>query len=580
MDERSGGIPSGEFVGAAFFEREAKLVQDFGFGSTASFEPGNGWAVDPETGKATYDPKEFIEAGYTQTQALFSTLHEVDHVKEARAARKTEAGKKIWDERMQKEKTERRYQVLDNCVYDVGDNRRVLQFAPALAEETERLYAEKLFKDPDQRHLPRHLQFATAILRQSMLPNSPTIVAPEVDAALQELRVVKGKKGSYDVIAIVTDPNCDPVKKVRLMEKYVDVVYERLFEQDKSDKKQQGAGSENNPETSFAKNYDDFNKLKPAGFSNEQIDTASQPEFGQNTARREKAGYEAENKVKIKDIEDYKKEYQKIERFLEPMRGQFRRIVAERLIHKIHFVSGKEEGVMFTPGMVTIAAEAIKHGQSQGPFFSDLEGRATTEEVPSAFEITGVFDRSGSMAYPNEKAEEQRRAAILLMESLQEFMEQPEVRKKNLDPDMYASCEIRSFGGDKENVIIRPFSPELTEQQRVEVYKVLGTCPGSATEDYIVLKQIIDEMTARNQSEPEYLDKVKLHKIKKIVAVFSDGGSSNQKLFEERMAILANMGVAVVQYRKIDGIAEFVPKMADLLQASLDDLCYKKERVK
>jgi hypothetical protein len=175
-----------------------------------------------------------------------------------------------------------------------------------------------------------------------------------------------------------------------------------------------------------------------------------------------------------------------------------------------------------------------------------------------------------------EKSNEQRCAAVLVMESLREFMMQPEVRNKSLDPDLYADCEIRSFGGPKENVAIRPFSKELTDEQRVETYKALSDCSGGATEDYVSLGQIVNEMKAREATEPGYLTKVKNRKIKKLVAVFSDGASSNQAEFDKRVIELTEMGVQIVSYRKIDGVTAFVPKMADILKQGLDELCYKK----
>ncbi|AKM81595.1 MAG: hypothetical protein UT13_C0001G0635 [Candidatus Pacebacteria bacterium GW2011_GWF2_38_9] len=577
--------PEKKVAGEDFFAREAVLIQDFASGLPVTFEPGDGWQIDPDKGKANYDPKFFTDKGYSQSQTLFATLHEVDHFKEATQAKKSPKDKAIWEARQEKEQANRRYHSLDNCIDDVGNNYRVLQFAPALKEETRRLYAEQLTKSTDLTKHSRHMQLAYAILRQGMLPQDQIQVAEEVEQALQELKNVKGKKGSYDIIKMVTDPNCNPATKRKLTEKYIDPIFDKLFEQDKNDKQknkdndpnQQNNDNQSNSEEDFTDEYDEFDESMPQGFEQEQIESVSKPEFGKDIAARQQSGYEAEHQVSQKDMLDYKQEFQKVIQYMEPIREQFRRIVAERLIPKRRLISGRDEGIMINPGLAGIAQEAFNRGQYDGPFFNDFEGRVVREELPSAFEISGVFDRSGSMASGN-RIEEQRRAAILLMESLQEFMDQPEVKERLLDPDLYASCEIRSFGGTKENVVIKPFSKELAEKQRIEVFKVLNDCSGWSTDDDVSLGQILDEMKAREQFETGYLNKVKTRKIKKIVAVFSDGGSSNQTVFDQRIQTLSEMGVQVVQYRKIDGVTEFVPKMSEVLKQGLDELCYHEER--
>jgi hypothetical protein len=568
----------------SFFAREGKLIQDYAVGLPVTFEPGDGWSIDPNAGKARYDPAFFTEKGYSQSQALFATLHEVDHFREATSAKKSPESREVWNARQEKTQQNRRYHVLDNCIDDVCDNQRVLQFAPALRDETRRLYKEKLFPTTDLTEKPKHLQLAYAMLRQGMLPDEQVQVASEVESALKQLRAVKGKKGAYDVVKMVTDPNCNPATKRKLTEKYIDPIYEQLFEQDKQEKQNKQQNSQNqqnnngkgNPEDDFSDEYDEFDQQMPQGFTEEQVETVSKPGFGQDPSSRQQSGYEAEHKVSQKDMLNYRTEFQKVEQFMEPVREQFRRIVTERLIPKRRLVAGRDEGVMITPGLAGIAQEAFARGQYDGPFFNDFEGRVVREDLPSAFEISGVFDRSVSMA--GVRSEEQRRAAILLMEPLQEFMEQPEVMEKRLDPDLYASCEIRSFGGSTENVVIRPFSKQLTEQQRIEVFKTLGECSGGATEDYVSLGQILDDMNGREKAESGYLSKVKARKIKKIVAIFSDGGSSNQTLLDQRIQTLSEMGVQVVQYRKIDGVTDFVPKMSEILKQGLDELCYREER--
>ena len=571
-----------------FFRRERKLISDYAAGLPVVFEQGEGWAVNPETGKATYDPNFFIEKGYSETQAVFATLHEVDHVAEFAEMLKTDEGKELYEGRKKVKESKRRIHVLDNCLLDVADNRRVLNRAPSLEEETRRLYKEKLWPETDLTDKPRHLQLAYAILREGMLPDQVQI-DPEVREALEELRTVEGRSGKiHNIIEIVTDPNREPVSKFKLIEKFIDPVYERLFQEDAKEKDQKSSGDKSGSggetgkgesfEDAFSDEYDEFDKKMPQAMDEEEIESAATGAGQENDAAdRQKAGYEKEHGVDIKDVMDYREEYGKIEKYIEQLREQFRKVVEERIIPKRRLVGMRDEGVIIDPGLVAQAQAEFDKGIVDPMVFRDFEGKVVREEVPAAFELTGVFDRSGSME-PGGKKEEQRRAAILLMEALQEFMEQPEIQDHRIDPDMYATSEIRSFGGQKENVLIKPLSSKLDEKQRVNVFKVLNSCPGWATEDYVVLGQIIDEMNDRGSRNTDYLEKVKRGKVKKIVAVFSDGASSNQSEYDRKKAELENMGVKVVDYRKIRDGVDFIPQMASLLEEALRDLCYTDER--
>lgn len=571
-----------------FFKREHRLISDYSAGLPVVFEQGDGWAVNPETGKATYDPSFFLEKGYSETQAVFATLHEVDHVVELSEMLKTDEGKKVYDARKEAKKDRRRLAVLDNCLLDVADNRRVLNRAPSLEDETKSLYKEKLWPDTDFRDKPRHLQLAYAILREGMLAEDVQI-DPEVKEAIEKLRSVTGRSGkSHDIIDIVTDPNREPVSKFKLIEKFIDPVYERLFEEDAKDENENGSsgergsggeeGENSSSEDVFSKEYDEFEQKSPQVMNEKEIESAATGTGkGSDIVDRQKAGYEKEHGVDIKDVIDYREEYGKIERYIEPLRDQFRKVVEERLIPKRKLVGMRDEGVIIDPGLVAQAQAEFDRGVVDPFVFRDFEGQIVHEEVPAAFELTGVFDRSGSMNSGGKK-EEQRRAAILLMEALQEFMEQPEIKDKRINPDLYASSEIRSFGGQNENVLIKPLSSELDEKQRVNVFKTLNSCPGWATEDYVVLDQILDEMSGRESQEPGYLEKIKQGKVKKIVAIFSDGASSNQSEYEKKKTELEEMGVKVVDYRKIRDGVDFIPQMADLLEEALKDLRYTNNR--
>ena len=50
---------------ASFFAREERILGDIAGGGVFKFRRGNQWAIDPETGEATYDPKFFEDKGHT-----------------------------------------------------------------------------------------------------------------------------------------------------------------------------------------------------------------------------------------------------------------------------------------------------------------------------------------------------------------------------------------------------------------------------------------------------------------------------------------------------------------------------------
>lgn len=568
---------------AAFFERERMLITDLAQGLPVTFEPGDGWAIDSETGKATYDPKFFTEQGYTPTQAIFATMHEIDHAVELTQMLSTRDGQATHARRKELKQKQKRLHILEDCLIDAADNQRVLQRAPALHEETERLYKEKLFPDANMKDGPRHIRFAEAILRQAMLPDEQIQLDAQVEAALQELQHVKGKRGGEkNIIALVTDPSLDLVTKIKLIERYVEPIYERLFQADvnDSDRKRESLGQREftDPETNFESDYTDFDGKFPAAMNEATLEiVATGGVEARDIGSRQTDGYEAEHQVSIKDVAAYQKEYRQIEHLIEGMREQFRRIVAERLIPRRHLSSPQDEGALIASGLAAQAQLELQRGTVDVPVYQDYVGIVRTEQVPAAFEFTCVFDRSASMRNGG-KMEEQRRAAILALEALKEFMDIPKVRSKLIDPDLAASSEIRSFGGSSENVVIKPLSPELTEHERVQVYKTLGTCPGSATEDYVVLGQIIQEMHERERQVPGYLAKVKGRKIKKLVAVFSDGASSDQAMFDKQRSELESLGVKVVDYRRIRVGTIFTSQMATILNEALNDLCYSDKK--
>lgn len=87
-----------------------------------------------------------------------------------------------------------------NCMDDIHVNSLVAKRKQAYgesgrhAEEVGRLYREQLFKETDFSSLPRHKQFAYALLRRDMVSDEATVVSEEVEEALARKHRVLGEE--------------------------------------------------------------------------------------------------------------------------------------------------------------------------------------------------------------------------------------------------------------------------------------------------------------------------------------------------------------------------------------------------
>src|SRR3989344_4614163 len=217
----------------AFLTGEERILNDIAGGAGFTFKRGDGWAINPETGEATYDPKFFEEKGYTPSQALFGAFHEIKcHLVETSELLGTPRGQEAHERLKDRIKVKPRLHIWENCRTDVKGNLAITRFAPSLAEDVEAVYREKLWPETDLTSKPKHLQFMYSILRTAMVPDEEVTVDPKVKEAISKLRNVKGK----DVIALATDPAQDPLLALRLSERYIEPVIEELYQEDVEEK--------------------------------------------------------------------------------------------------------------------------------------------------------------------------------------------------------------------------------------------------------------------------------------------------------------------------------------------------------
>lgn len=540
-----------------FFTEEERILNDIAGGSGFTFNRGEGWAINPDTGEATYDPKFFEERGYTPSQALFGAFHELKcHLVETADLMNTSGGQDAYQRLKDRIKDRPRLHIWENCRTDVKGNLAIAQFAPSLAGDIETVYREKLWPEADLTSKPRHLQFMYAVLRQAMIPGEQVIVNQKVTEAIDKLRSVKGK----DVIALVTDPSQDPLLALRLSEKYIEPVIEKLYQedlQDKQDQQQQNGQHSQDQAGSgepFAGDYQDYEERHPEPMDEEEVEEKiRETKAAQSESARQDAGYEAEHGVNKKDIADYYEEYRRVEPFIEPLRQVFRRIAQERHIVLRHLAALKEEGVMIDPGLVVQTYMDIQAGVANPKTMKDFEGVVVPEHIPGKADIYFVKDLSGSMA--GIKAQEQRRGAILEAEALKDGNDLLDEEQLPEQLRLDINTEFVGFGvpGSERVRIYKTLSKGLTERERVELFKGLLELGNIGTNDYDSLVLIEKEIRDRIAQEPSYAEELRCGRRRAAVIVTTDGGSNYAGLTESEARVqtkkkagnLRELGVAV-----------------------------------
>lgn len=228
-----------------FLDSNRRIFAIYSGGADLRFVVGHAFMIDMEKHVVSVDASWFQDRGFTPQQTLWACLHEYTHFLETvededgikkhfenlfdrardtgqtlldkvrtkfgatepefvaqqtqrRAARPSEDPKRVLTPL--EESAYAMHHSFRNALSDVYVNARVSYRAPSYqttrpgGAEIRRLYREKLFAETDFRQRPRHLQFADALLRRSMVPDEPLELHPDVQAALDRPIVYLGKK--------------------------------------------------------------------------------------------------------------------------------------------------------------------------------------------------------------------------------------------------------------------------------------------------------------------------------------------------------------------------------------------------
>lgn len=308
-------------------------------------------------------------------------------------------------------------------------------------------------------------------------------------------------------------------------------------------------GNETDPNKIFADEYAEAEKKFPEAVPLEEIEKAFK-EWKEiqkkNSPDKADEDYAQKIGVEKKDLQEYRKIVNELEKIVNPetdvgiveeLRNLFSRIISKRLKMALAPQYPVEEGDELVDPAQLIAD--VKSGNLQPKVWEDTEMKEKKGDRFGEVEITLVCDRSGSME-EGQKAAEQQKSAVLVMEVLKEFAELCEAEKINIDKPLEVKSEIYSFASDEEDKIpLKKMSVELGEAERIKILKKLYDLPGSTT-DFNCLEAIDSNLDIKTKQ------KIKEGELKKIVIVFTDGGSDDPSRVQGVLKSLRADGVIAI----------------------------------
>ena len=546
------------------------------------------FAFDLEKNTIYVNSMFYKKLGLSEEKTVFATLHEIEHFMEKLQILSEEGGEKMFDRFLKRIKASKAFSLMDNCVADIRENRAVVSKTnKGMGELETKTYKEDLFAETDFTSQPRHIQFSQALLREARVSGEQCSVSPDVRQALDEVAKVKG------LMEIMTNPETPMSMRLKLQDKYIWPKVEALLEKDIEDKKKQKGqekkekgegegessgesdgkgdekedqesgeegeksdggeegkdeGGETDPNKLFVDEYAEAEKKFPEAVPVEETEKAFKEwkeSQKKNSPDKADEDYAKEIGVEKMDLQNYRKIVESLERIVNPetdvsiveeLKNLFSRIISKRLKMAQAPKYPVEEGEELVDPAQLVAD--VKSGNLQPKVWEDTETKEKKGDRFGEVEITLVCDRSGSMA--GQKAEEQRKSAVLVMEVLKEFAELCEAEKMNIDKPLEVKSEIYSFASSEEDKIpLKKMSALLGEAERINVLKKLYDVPGSTT-DFNCLEAIDENLDENTKG------KIKIGELKKIVIVFTDGGSDNPARVQGVLKSLRDSGVVAI----------------------------------
>ncbi len=517
----------------------------------------NTFAFNLETNTIYVNSAFYKTAGFSfsDEKTLFATCHELEHFTEKKQLLAEDGGEKKFEQYLKKLEESKAYDLLDNCLADIRENKTVIQKTTESQSEIERsIYRDDPFNETDFTNQPKHIQLPQAILRESRVPDEVCAVDPEVREKLDKIRAIKSPEGT-SLIEVMTSPEVPMSLRLRLQDHYIWPMVQELLKKDLEEKKKKeeggegekkgGEGSESNGKSKkdrtgemkkpdaneiFKDAYEQAEKKILNAVPTEAIKKAfkewqeSQGENALDHADKEYAEKLGVTKTDLQRYRDIVKSFEKIidpetgENIIQELRNLIERIIARRLKPAQAPRYPVEEGEDLVDPAQLVAD--VKAGNLEPRVWETTEVKEKRGDRFGEVEITLVCDRSGSMK-EGAKLREQQKAAVLMMEALREFAERCDEEKINVEKPLEVRSEVYSFQDDsKDSTPLKKMSKELGEKERIEVASILSSVSGGTT-DFVPLETIyksLDEEAKKKITEGE---------LKKIVIVFTDGESND-----------------------------------------------------
>lgn len=316
------------------------------------------------------------------------------------------------------------------------------------------------------------------------------------------------------------------------------------------EKVESGEG-ETDPDEIFADEYTEAEKKFSEAVPVEEIEKTLKEwkeEKQKNNPDKIDQDYADKIGVEKRDLQEYRKIAESLESLVNPetnvsileeLRNLFSRIISKRIKPRQSPRYPVEEGDELSDPAQLVSD--VKSGNLNPKVWEDTEIKEKKGDKFGEIEITLICDRSSSMTDGDgQKAVEQRKSAVLIMEVLKDFAEMSDEEKMNVDKPLEIKSEIYSFASREEDKTpLKKMGKDLGEVERINVLKKLQSLPGSTT-DFNCLEAInsgLDEKTKQ---------KIKESELKKIVFVFTDGGSDNVGRVQTALKNLRNAGVVVI----------------------------------
>ena len=550
---------------ARFFSENEQAISDYAQHAGFIFELGDHWSIDMQTGRGTYDPKFFVKRGFTESESMWATCHEIERFRDWR--KDSEAYGKLFS-RTQKE---RRIYLLYHSITTILANREESRRFPAHQETLEYLYEDKLFPRINYVKSPRHLQFVYAIVREAALPMEELTLSPEVRAEINKLRNIDGE--GTDLILLASDPTILPGERFDLIQDYIEPIYERFFQDDVRDRKEtqkkddkrntdQDALEEESMEGGsrgrergyldrdalkdedfFAREYEETEKKLPNVLSPKE----AKEEIEKEIRRRQEINkspddiareqFRAQHGVSATEAEDYADECRKIAYQIQPLRNIFERIIASRKEVKRRLKDRTDQGVIIDPSLIAQAYIDALGGVVSSRTQLKIRKEEFDEHKLREFEFTLVCDLSGSMNenHPGGKSYEQKLAAILIIEALDEFEKKLKEERFERAIDLHVLTEVRGFHAEDEE--LKHLSDALDFVSRVRIARRLEHCIGNRTADYKSMAEVAAKLDLKVRR------KIEDGELKKVLILITDGGSDDVLLAREARKKLVSHGV-------------------------------------